>query len=348
MSYEKRVCVLKQVKKGFTADGSALSGAIYAERMGDELTVVPRLLGIAPVKDGRYALALWIEGGIFVTELGNGAPVRLQTPSIKAGLAALLVYVRGTAEPIAFGSCGVAPSDYAPLLSAVEKGEKKRVVPNPLPPNELPYSPNNVPLAPTVPLPGEEDPPEEEEEERESESVRPGRTGDAPSFRQEASSAKGYDDEAIAEIDYFRTAADGNGKAAGGAEEAAADGSEPEKDDGARHPIYRSRGALTYYISVRDKLAAAFAKFPKDDRLTAAFPCSEWVKTDAALLGVLYESGMPRYLCVAVEGRADGEPPQEMKGHCRFVPESPVSDMVGFFVVFQSADTGEYVTVYDS
>ena len=27
MAYEKRVCVLKQIKKGFSADGSALSGA---------------------------------------------------------------------------------------------------------------------------------------------------------------------------------------------------------------------------------------------------------------------------------------------------------------------------------
>ena len=63
MPFEKRVCVLKQVKKGFTADGSALSGAVYCERLGEEITVMPRLLGIAPVKEGRYALALWVAGG---------------------------------------------------------------------------------------------------------------------------------------------------------------------------------------------------------------------------------------------------------------------------------------------
>ena len=39
MSYEKRVAVLKQINKGFSADGGALSGAVYLERFGRELTV---------------------------------------------------------------------------------------------------------------------------------------------------------------------------------------------------------------------------------------------------------------------------------------------------------------------
>ena len=62
MAYEKRVCVLKQMKKGFAADGGDLSGAVYAERLGSELTVTPRLLGLSPLKEGRYALAFSAEG----------------------------------------------------------------------------------------------------------------------------------------------------------------------------------------------------------------------------------------------------------------------------------------------
>ena len=335
--YEKRLCILKQLKKGFTADGSALSGAVYVERLGEELTVTPRLLGIAPVKDGRYALAIWIEGGVYVAELGNGASVRLNTPSIKTGLAVLLVYVRGTAEAVAFGSCGIAPSDHTILLSAFEKQEKRRVIPMPLPPTELPapFSPTNVPLAPTVPLPEEEFP--EESDVRRSH------------FREQATAK--YDDEAIAESDYYGgDARHEDGQSEGGdqrREEAAADGAALAENDGARHPFLCGRGSLTYYTSVREKLGEVFKKYEKDDRLNAVFPCSEWVKTNSALLGILYESGMPRYLCVAVEANASDKPPAEMKEHCRFVPASPVSDTVGFFVVFQSADTGEYVTVYD-
>lgn len=330
MSFEKRVCVLKQVKKGFTADGSALSGAVYVERMGNDLTVMPRLLGVAPVREGRYALAIWIEGRVYVADLKDGA-LRLETGSVKSGLAVLLVYIRGEAEPVAFGSCGAAPTDYAPLLAAFSKSEKKPKRPAvPMPPTELPNFSPNVPRAPGVPLP---EPPEPEDH--------------AP-FRGKAA---GYDDEAIAEQDYFGPAGDGDESASGGGaerEEAQADGTAADRDDGARQPFYRSGGALTYYFSVREKLAEVLRTFEKDERLNNVFPCSEWVKTDDCLLGIVYENGLPKYLCVAVEARRQDEPPEEMREHACFVPQSPVSDMVGFYVVFQSADTGEYVTVGQS
>lgn len=314
MSFEKRVCVLRQIKKGFTADGSALSGAVYAERMGNELTLVPRLLGIAPVREGRYALALWIDGGKFIAELSGIASIRMEAPSIKAGFAVLLVYLRGEAEPVAFGSCGVAPTDYADLLAFVTEQRKK--VPAPLPPNELPYSPPNVPLAPSVPLPGE-----------------------APPFR---TPPEKYDDEAIAAKNYFNGQGDDDEPPACGgslAEQAQADGAPPCED---ARPVPLFPHSLTYYHTVREKLAEAFQKYPKDTRLLSAFPLSEWVKTDSALLGIIYREGSPAYLCVAVE--ANGDPPEEMKGRCCFVP-GDFSEKDGFFVVFQSADSGEYVTV---
>lgn len=301
MSFEKRVCVLKQVKKGFTADGSALSGAVYCERMGSELTLMPRLLGIAPVKEGKYALALWIEKSVLVTELKDGGSTRLEAPSIKAGIAILLVYIRGEAEPVAFGSCGAAPSDYTELLSAVtrcvkaERGEQRK---------------KNAPSA----------------------------EQDAP-FREEVS----YDDEAIADGNYFAVPGDGDGEAEGGAQPH--EGEAPSRHD--QTLVRLSRGGLTYYNTVREKLRSAFERFEKDERLRAVFPCSEWVKTENGLLGVIYENGLPKYLCVAAEGEGDG-PPAEMKEHGMFVPLTPFSDTVGLFVVFQSADTGEYVTVGES
>ena len=327
MAYEKRVCVLKQVKKGFTADGGTLSGAIYAERLGSELTVTPRMLGIAPVKEGRYALALWIEGKIFVLELKGTASLRVENaPSVKRGLAALVVFLRGEVQPIAFGSCGVAPSDYQFLLAAFSE-EKRQPIPVPLTPNELPGPAPNIPRAPGVPLP----------EKEEDEEARP--------FREHA--AAKYDDEAIAEQDYFRPHdEDGETRGSGGADEnAQADGAAVAGDDGAVRPFLRQK-SLTYYYSVREKLEEAFRKFPRDDRLKSAFPHSEWVRTETALLGVVYGHGIPEFLCVAVEKR--GEAPEEMRDKCMFVPASPFSDEEGFFVVFQSASTGEYVTVSDT
>ena len=330
MAYEKRVCVLKQVKKGFTADGGTLSGAVYAERLGNELTITPRLLGIAPVKEGRYVLALSLDGKCYCLELKGNAPLRIpDAPSVRDGFSALVCFVRGEAEPIAFGACGLASPSYTALLAAVQgNGDKKqKKLPNPLSPFETPapVAPN-VPLAPGVGVPNLPDGEEPKEK----------------SFREEALS---YDDEAIAARDYYSCEVDEDEVASPHAPNegaAVAGGGDPQADAAHRYP----RGTLTYYLEVREKLEKALKTFPKDERLNAVFPHSEWVRAESgALLGVVYENGTPRYLCVAAEKQGDA--PKEMEGHACFVP-LPYSEDAGFYIVFQDADTGDYVTVSDS
>ena len=89
-------------------------------------------------------------------------------------------------------------------------------------------------------------------------------------------------------------------------------------------------------------MSEAFEKFPPDKRLLTAFPQSEWVNSGEALLGTVYENGLPRYLCVARE-----QPfPEGIKAV--FVPFAPFSEKEGMYIVFQDADTGDYVTVRDA
>ena len=341
MAYEKRVCVLKQVKKGFTADGGTLSGAVYAERLGSELTITPRLLGIAPVKEGRYVLAVSIESKGYCLELRGNEALRIpDAPSVRDGFSALVCFVRGEAEPIAFGACGLASPSYTALLAAVQgEGEKKRKkLPNPLSPFEspAPVAPN-APLAPGVgvpDLPDEEDPKDKTFHDEEDPKDK--------SFREEAIS---YDDEAIAARDYYSGEADEDEDAPRDASKektALAGGGDPQADAADAYP----RGTLTYYNSVREKLEKALKTFPKDERLNAVFPLSEWVRAESgALLGIVYENGTPRYLCVAAQKQGDA--PAEMEGRASFVP-LPYSEDEGFYIVFQDADTGDYVTVSDS
>ena len=315
MAYEKRVCVLRQVRKGFSADGSALTGAVYAERLGTELTLTPRIAALSPLKDGRYALFIWVDGKTYCLELRGGAPIRVEdAPSLAAGFAALLCFVKGEPEPVAFGRCGAAPEKYSALLEEVPP--RKRSVPVPLPPTQVPV-PNapNAPPAPTVPVPGP----------RPEQSPAP----------QDGRAAARYDDEAIAASDYFADAGDGNEKTA----------SAPAGKDGAAAPddagdlLLRPRGSLTYYYEIKEKLDRAFAEGEKDGQLLAVFPRSEWVRRGSAMLGIVYEEGIPRWLCVA----AAGERPAAMGEHAVFVPKSHFDDSDGFWVVFQDADTGEYV-----
>lgn len=314
MAYEKRVCVLKQMKRGFSADGGTLSGAIYAERLGTELTITPRIAGLAPLKEGRYALAVWAGGKIFCCEL-NGALKIPDAPALAQGFAALLCFVRAEAEPIAYGRCGEAPFDCAELLDAFSESSlqtrKKR---EPEQPEKL--------VVPACDI-GEE--------------------ANARPFREE------YHDEAIALDNYYGVSESGEDARADirvqeedGAHAGAGDSRE---DDGALPPRPVGR-TLAYYYEVKDKLDDALKKFPRDERLQAIFPHSEWASSNGALLGIIYEEGIPRYLCVAAE--STGEVSEEMKTHGVFVPENYLSDEKGFYVVFQDADTGEYVRVQDA
>lgn len=324
MAYEKRVCVLRQIKRGFSANGGTLSGAVYAERLGEELTITPRILGLAPLKEGRYALALSVGGKDLFFEWKGGESLRAEkAPSLAGGFSVLVLYARGEAEPVAYGSCGANAKSAEELLKAFSpapEAKKKRAA-NPLPPIELPTPMPNVPLAPTVPLPGAEPQREDGEES-------------AP-FR--------YDDEAIASVDYFGAADEDGNPSAGGGEKGGKKDCGKDSYENADDTFLPTRGKLTYYNAVREKLEEAFKKFPPDDRLKEVFSQSEWVKGEGALIGIIYENGIPRYLCVAAEG--EGKPPEEMKDHAVFVPESPFTEERGFFVVFQDADTGEYVHI---
>ncbi|MGN0822862.1 MAG: hypothetical protein ACI4NG_03720 [Candidatus Gallimonas sp.] len=325
MAYEKRLCVLKQMKKGFSADGSALSGAVYAERMGSELTVTARILGLAPVKEGRYALAVRVGETDYQFDLSDGDAHRVSgAPSLKDGFSALVCFVRGEAEPVAFGYCGNAgkPEELLAAFREEKKGRKR--IPVPLPPTEIPGIPSpQAPLAPAVPLPDPDG---------------------------------GYDDEAISEANYYREAdddgtGDENEAVACGdrhAEEEKSGGGDARENeaDGGAQPFRIGGAGLTYYRSVREKIGEAFRRYPRDETLRAAFPHSEWVNGGGALLGVIYESGVPRYLCVAK--KAQGDPPEEMRESGIFVPTSPFTETDGYYVVFQDADTGEIVRTYDA
>lgn len=319
MAYEKRLCILKQVKKGFTADGAPLTGAVYAERLGTELVVTPRIAGLAPLSEGKYVLCIGAGGKRYFAELGGKDGIRFaDAPTIGGGFSALLCFVRGEAEPVAFGRCGEEADDYAPLLAALSEGERKRPIPVPMPPNQIPGAPSpQVPLAPAVPLPEE----------------------DGEPFR-DAAAAK-YDDEAIASSDFYRTSAAGSNEETAFKGPPQENGERSDENEPAVYPFRLSRGGLTYYNGIAQKLKEAFLKYPADETLSAAIPHSEWVKTERALLGVVYGEGVPRYLCVAIRE----EPPEEAKNASVFVPVGPYDEDDGYYVVFQDADTGDYVRV---
>ena len=89
--------------------------------------------------------------------------------------------------------------------------------------------------------------------------------------------------------------------------------------------------------------------YPRDDTLVGAFSCSEWVRVKGEqgapeyLVGVLYDDGKAKYICYALAAEDKNAPPEEIREACVYVPATPFQDSTGFFVIFQSAATGECV-----
>ena len=72
---------------------------------------------------------------------------------------------------------------------------------------------------------------------------------------------------------------------------------------------------------------------------------SRWVEVDYEsgkkyVVGVINESGKPRYVCYGVRGEYGKKPP-EFKDYCSFVPSSPFAlKGGGFWIMYQDAESG--------
>ena len=90
-------------------------------------------------------------------------------------------------------------------------------------------------------------------------------------------------------------------------------------------------------------------KYPADDTLKTAFSRSEWVRIKGDeenpqyLVGVVYTDDKAAYICYALSAQDKNNPPEDIRSVCTFVPISAFDENKGFFVIFQSAATGECI-----
>ena len=54
MNYCKKMCILRQIRQGFSGDGKALSGLIKIEQYGKNIAVEISIINFAPLSSGEY------------------------------------------------------------------------------------------------------------------------------------------------------------------------------------------------------------------------------------------------------------------------------------------------------
>ena len=323
MNYVKKMCILRQIKQGFSGDGKALSGLVKIEQYGKNLAVEVSIINFAPLVSGEYYCLL--SDGKGKTEMlslrGKSIFNILSDLDISAGFCAVICFVKTEVIPIAYGINGNGSYDWRAILNAT------------LPP-VFPQSGRNSAKS-ELAHSSEEDPPL---------SLK------NTDYNDEAVAGKNYFEESEDErVELEKIDEDARTKSAD-KEEGAETGLDLTANGDAEDVRNETKTQPdAYYLSAKREIDELFSAYPQDKTLCGAFARSEWVRikgnadTPFYLVGAIYEDGRVKYICYAIEAQDKENPPEEIKSVCTYVPVSPLLDAKGFFVIFQSASTGECV-----
>lgn len=323
MNYVKKMCILRQIKQGFSADGKTLSGLIKAEQYGKNLAVEVSIINFAPLSSGEYYCLL--SDGKGKTEMlalrGKSFFNILTDMDISGGFCGIICHIKNTVTPVAYGVNGNGKYDWKNILNST--------LPPVFPKMEQDLQPQNE-GAQTI------------------------------AVTQENAKTNDYNDELLANENYYAEENDERKQSEKIKQNAHIEGAtekQNEKEgadatqnvDATRvlHPFQKHPDG--YYLSVKAEIDELFEKYPRDTTLCGAFSCCDWVRVKGDkdnpqyLVGVLYEDGRVRYICYALATQDKDNPPAEIKKVCAFVPRSVFDSTQGFFVIFQSASSGECI-----
>ena len=324
MQYLKKMCILRQLKQGFSCDGQPISGLVKAEQYGKNIAVEISVLNLATLSFGEwYCIFADAKGRKKLLPLAEKRQFSfVDDLELSGGFLAVICHVGDNAQAVAVGISGTPPFTASELCSRTFQEQRAAAKPA-------------------------------------------AATASTPKTALETGATDDYNDEAMIEENYYQWEekderkhmgeVGGDAQGEGGTEnEETREGAQTANDEngaGVRHAFTAKTDG--YYQSIRSELNDLFARYPKDDTLCGAFVASEWVRVKGEqdnpqeLVGVVFEQGLAKYICYAVpdDGR---ELPKEFQAHTFFVPASPLQGAKGFFVVFQSAATGELIEKHEA
>lgn len=184
-----------------------------------------------------------------------------------------------------------------------------------------------------------------------------------------------YEDEAIAEVNYYEFAEadeDGGAVRAGAAEEenGRKSGQNEENfgafqtDEGGVDPdISRNEAAFAensasksrkgtgplaggeFYKRMKTEIEGLLSAYPPAEDLQGVVHGSKWVKISYGdgkfyVFGVIYDGAKPQYICYGVPSDNSAAPPESMRGLASFIPASAENTDSGYWVMYQDAGTG--------
>lgn len=175
-----------------------------------------------------------------------------------------------------------------------------------------------------------------------------------------ASGGAAYDDEAVAEVNYYELETDEGGDAVRENKTAEKVGRTGGKNEKNTRPERGAVGEIAsggkeadpklaggdFYGRMKEKVKLVFSSYPKLKQLETAMEGSRWAKISYGegkhyAFGTLSYGGEVRYICYGVPSTDAETPPPSLKDMASYVP---VEDG-GYWVMFQDASTGVSVKI---
>ncbi|MDE7329934.1 MAG: hypothetical protein K2N30_02395 [Clostridia bacterium] len=169
-----------------------------------------------------------------------------------------------------------------------------------------------------------------------------------------------YEDEAIAEVNYYEFETDESGGALREdkkekengkkpCEDETAVGSFKDEEDGLKdeNGAYYGGNGLAggdFYSRMKGEIEGVLKNYPHEDCLENLIEGSKWVKISYGengfyVFGVIYSGGKADYICYGVPASDTVNPPESMKDTASFIP-AEAEGFAGFWVMYQDARTG--------
>ena len=176
---------------------------------------------------------------------------------------------------------------------------------------------------------------------------------------QEEPIVQKYEDEAIAEVNYYEYAqADESGGALRTDTQKEEGGSAALPNEKTARTVKKSGGVNnnplssggSFYNKMKDEIEGLLSAYPKEDALCALIEESKWVKINYGddkyyVFGVIYSGGNPQYLCYGVPAEGGANPPESMAGLASFLPANADGSGGGYWVMYQDAQTGASIKI---
>ncbi len=364
MNYLKKMCVLRQIKQGFSGDGKTLSGLVKVEQYGKNVAVEVSVINFAPLVSGEYyCLISDVKGRTEMLPLrGKSLFNILSDIDISDGFCGVICFVKNEIVPIAYGVNGEGTYDWKKILNATlppSFAQKERTKEGAAIAQEEAKLTQDT--SENIPLGLEEDLQKPPVSIAQDEPLGQSNPAEQAKQTNEASERKqAYNDEYLATENYYEEKENEREQSIQAIENAQIEsGAEKQREKAGAHLAENANAEKLlhpfrtdgdgYYRSVKNEIDELFSTYPRDDTLLGAFCCSEWVRVKGEennpqyLVGVIYDDGRAKYICYALAAEDENTPPDELRSVCSFVPATPYVAAKGFFVIFQSASTGECI-----